>query len=152
MAKQKEVNPSNSTFFQRKEDVKHAWFILDAKGKTLGRFAVEVAKVLRGRHKPSYTPHIDCGDGVIIINADQIKVTGAKKAQKIYRYYTGHPGGLREIPYEVMQARKPQYVLEHAVKGMLPHNRLRKKYLTRLRIFSGEEHSLAAQQPVMVNV
>jgi len=124
------------------------WFILDATGKTLGRFASHVAKILRGRHKVDYTPHVDCGDGVVIINAEKIKVTGAKKARKIYRYYTGAMSGLREVPYEVMMARHPDYALRHAIAGMLPKSRLANQQLKKLRIFAGAEHTMQAQNPI----
>lgn len=134
------------------EEVKHSWFILDATGKTLGRFASEVAKILRGKHKPNFTPHIDCGDGVIIINAEKIQVTGNKEAQKLYRYYTGYMGGLREIPYRTMMERKPEYILENAVKGMMPGSRLANQQLRRLRVVAGEEHDLQAQKPVKANI
>lgn len=139
------------TTMVRKEDVNKQWYLFDATGKTLGRFASEIAKVLRGKHKPTFTPNIDCGDGVIIINADKIEVTGAKKAQKTYIYYTGHIGGQREIPYETMMARKPTYILERAIKGMMPKSRLGKQQLRKLRIFAGEEHPLEAQQPIKVD-
>ena len=128
------------------------WFLLDAKGKTLGRFAAEVATILRGKHKTDFTPHIDTGDGVIIINADKIQVSGAKEAQKLYRYYTGSMSGLREVPYRVMMQRKPDYILHHAVKGMMPKSRLARQQLKKLRIFSGEEHNLQAQKPISVPV
>ncbi len=149
---QKKINKHNETFLQKKQDIKYQWFVLDAAGKTLGRFCAEVAKILRGKHKVSFTPHIDTGDGVIIINADKIRVTGSKRAQKIYREYTGSMGGLKETPFDIMQARKPTYILEHAVKGMMPHSRLARAQLKRLRIFAGEEHQLPAQQPVKVNI
>ena len=128
------------------------WFLLDAAGKTLGRFATEVAKILRGKHKPSFTPHVDCGDGVVIINANKIKVTGSKQAQKLYRHYTGSMGGLRETPYQVMLERKPDYILRHAVSGMMPKSRLGKQQLKKLRIFAGEEHDVQAQKPISVTI
>ncbi|CAM0117030.1 50S ribosomal protein L13 [Rhabdochlamydiaceae symbiont of Dictyostelium giganteum] len=124
------------------------WFILDATGKTLGRFASHVAKILRGRHKVTFTPHVDCGDGVVIINADKIKVTGAKEAQKIYRYYTGSMSGLREIPFRIMKARQPGYVLQHAIAGMLPKSRLARQQLKKLRVFAGDKHDMQAQNPI----
>lgn len=133
-------------------DVKPQWLILDAAGKTLGRFASEVAKILRGKHKPTFTSHIDGGDGVIVINASKIQVSGAKEAQKNYRYYTGHIGGLREIPYRVMQKRKPTYIIERAVTGMMPKTRLGKQQLRKLRIFAGAEHEQAAQQPQTADI
>jgi large subunit ribosomal protein L13 len=143
---------NNKTFMLKPADVKRAWLVLDASGKTLGRFAAEVAKILRGKHKPDYTPHADCGDGVIVINADQIRVTGDKEVQKIYRYYTGSPGGLREVPYRVMKARKPGYIIENAVKGMMPSNRLTSPQLKRLRVVAGSDHGMTAQKPIQVNV
>ncbi len=128
------------------------WLLLDATGKTLGRFATEVAQILRGKHKTNFTPHVDCGDGVIIINADKIKVTGAKEAQKVYYYHTGAMSGLREVPYRVMKARKPTYILEHAIAGMMPQSRLAKQQLRKLRIFAGAEHDMTAQQPIPLNI
>ena len=140
------------TTMVRKEDVKRSWYVLDASGKTLGRFCSEVAKILRGKHKASFTPNVDNGDGVIIINADKIAVSGSKAAQKIYRYYTGHIGGLREVPFSHMQARHPDYAIRHGVKGMMPSSRLGKQQLRKLRIFKGEEHPYIAQKPIKVNV
>lgn len=146
------MNHKNKTFLLKNQNVNRQWIILDATGKTLGRFASEIAKVLRGKHKTDFTPHVDCGDGVIVINADKIEVTGAKEAQKIYRYYTGGMGGMREINYKTMKARKPEYIIEHAVKGMLPKTRLASHQIKRLRVFAGTEHNLAAQKPVQANV
>lgn len=128
------------------------WFLLDATGKTLGRFAAEVAKILRGKHKPNFTPHVDCGDGVIIINAEKIKVTGAKEAQKIYHYHTGAVDGMREVPFRVMIDRKPDYIIRSAVKGMMPDSRLGRQQMKKLRIVAGSEHDLEAQQPISLTV
>ena len=136
----------------RREDVKRKWYLFDASGKTLGRFCSEISKILRGKHKTSFTPNVDDGDGVIVINADKIVVSGAKEAQKIYHYYTGHIGGMREVPYRHMQARHPDYVIRRGVKGMMPKSRLGKQQLRKLRIFKGEEHPYLAQQPVKVNI
>lgn len=141
-----------TTTLVRKKDVKRKWYVFDASGKTLGRFCAEIAKVLRGKHKPSFTPHIDTGDGVIVINADKIVVTGSKQEQKIYRYYTGHIGGLREIPFRNMQARHPDYIIRRGVKGMMPKSRLGKQQMRKLRISKGEAHSYEAQQPVHANI
>lgn len=143
---------TNQTTMKKKEAISRKWFILDASGKTLGRFAAEVSKVLRGKHRPDFTPYLDCGDGVIVLNADKILVTGAKRQQKIYRYYTGSMSGLREVPFETMQARKPAYIIESAVKGMLPKTRLAKLQMKRLRVFAGNEHDMEAQQPITVNM
>ncbi len=144
---------TQKTFLRKKEQVARKWFTLDATGKTLGRFASEVSKVLRGKHRPDYTPHIDGGDGVIVIHADKIKVTGSKRMQKVYRYYTGSMSGLREVPFHTMQARHPEYIIMHAVKGMLPKNRLAKQQMKRLRIFHGDNTgSHQAQKPVQVQI
>jgi len=149
----KMAGQSNKTFFLTKEAAKtKKWFVFDAKGKNLGRFASEVTKVLRGKHEVVFTPHIDHGSGVIVINADQILVTGEKEAQKIYQYYTGHVGGRREIPYRMMKDRKPAYIIYHAVRGMMPKTKLGRAQLKRLRIFFGEKHSLSAQVPLVANV
>ncbi len=128
------------------------WFILDATGKTLGRFSSEVAKILRGKHKTDFTPHVDGGDGVIVINASKIKVTGAKEAQKVYRYYTGSLGGMREVPYRIMQARKPDYIIRRAVKGMMPKTRLTEAQMKKLRIFGDENHGMQSQQPIAIDI
>lgn len=143
---------NQKTFMAKAEEVQRNWFILDAAGKTLGRFASEVTKILRGKHKAIFTSHADTGDGVIIINAEKIAVTGNKEAQKEYVYYTGWMGGLREVPYRVMKARKPEYIIEHAVKGMMPKTRLSNAQLKRLRIFAGTEHSMEAQKPIKANI
>lgn len=128
------------------------WYLFDASGKTLGRFAAEIAKVLRGKHRPDFTPYVDCGDGVVIINADKIQVTGMKEARKIYRSYTGFIGGLREVPYETLMARKPEYILMHAIKGMMPKTRLGGQQVKKLRIYKGPDHSMTAQKPIPVNI
>ncbi|MBS0619933.1 MAG: 50S ribosomal protein L13 [Verrucomicrobia bacterium] len=148
------INKKNTTRLLTKEEVRSArkWFLLDASGKTLGRFAAEVAKVLRGKHKTDFTPHVDSGDGVIIINAEKIVVTGAKEAQKIYRYHTGAMSGMREVPYRVMLSRKPDYIIRHAVKGMMPKTRLTEAQMKKLRIFAGSSHDMKAQAPIPVNI
>lgn len=128
------------------------WLVLDAAGKTLGRFASEVAKVLRGKHKTTFTPHVDAGDGVVVINAEKIRVTGAKRAQKIYRYHTGAMSGMREVPFAVMIARKPEYVIRHAVEGMMPKTRLSKAQMKKLRVFAGDQHTMHAQNPISTTV
>lgn len=152
MSSRRKNHLTNQTPMLRKEDVERQWFVLDAAGKTLGRFASEVAKILRGKHKPSYTPHTDCGDGVIVLNADKIAVTGAKEAQKVYRSHTGFIGGLREIPYRRMMERKPDEIIRHAVKGMVPRTRQGRSQMTRLRIYVGTEHDMQAQKPIEANV
>jgi large subunit ribosomal protein L13 len=138
------------TTIRKKADLKPNWFQLDASGKILGRFASEIAKILRGKHRPDFSPELDCGDGVVILNAEKVTLTGSKEAQKIYRYYTGHVGGLREIPFEVMKARKPEYIIRQAVSKMMPKTKLGRAQLKKLRIFSGEEHNLQSQKPIEV--
>jgi len=128
------------------------WHLLDATGKTLGRFAAEVAKILRGKHRTDYTPHVDCGDGVVIINAEKIQVTGMKEARKIYRSYTGFIGGMREVPYDTLMARKPTMILERAIKGMMPKTRLGGQQVRKLRIYAGPEHRMKAQNPTPANI
>lgn len=129
------------------------WYLFDAAEKTLGRLSSEIAKVLRGKHKVTFTPHMPMGDGVIVINAEKVRLTGAKKAQKVYHYYTGHIGGLREVPFENMLARKPDYIIMHAVKGMLPKTKLGRQQIKSLRIVKGGNlGDYAAQQPIVVNV
>lgn len=161
MSKNQQQEPENQNFANARqsktlmvkdEEMQHSWFILDAAGKTLGRFAAEVTKVLRGKHRPTFTTYADGGDGVIIINAEKIRVTGNKEAQKIYRHHTGGMSGMRETPYRVMKARKPEYIIEHAVKGMMPKTRLSNVQLKRLRIFAGTEHNMAAQKPIQTNI
>ncbi len=127
------------------------WFLFDATGKTLGRFAAEIAKILMGKHRSDYTPYVDTGDGVVIIHADKIKVTGMKAARKIYRDYTGFVGGLREVPFNTMLARKPTHVLRHAIHGMMPKTRLARHQVKKLRIFAGPEHDMKAQKPIPMN-
>ena len=128
------------------------YFLLNASGKTLGRFASEIAKILRGKHKPDYTPNVDTGDGVVVINVDKIVVSGAKEAQKTYKHYTGYVGGLREIGYRDLQKKKPQEILIHAVKGMLPKTKLGRKQIKKMHVFVGEAHNMQAQKPVVVNI
>lgn len=148
------MNKKNGTFFAKKEDASKdtKWFVLDAAGKTLGHFAAEITKILRGKHKPTFTPHVDTGDGVIVINADQIEVSGAKEAQKVYKHYTGYIGGLRSIPYRVMMEKHPDRIITHAVKGMMPKTKLGKKQTKKLRVYAKDKHPMQAQQPISVNI
>lgn len=136
----------------KQEEVKRQWFLIDAEGKTLGRLASEIANVLRGKHKPDYTPHIDSGDGVVVVNVEKIRVTGAKEAQKVYRSHTGYVSGLREIPYRRMMERKPEEIIRHAVKGMVPRTRQGRAQMKRLRLFVGPEHEMQAQQPIKAEI
>lgn len=128
------------------------WFLFDAEGKTLGRLSTTIANVLRGKHRPDFTPHIDGGDGIVVINVDKIKVTGSKEAQKIYYRHTGYVGGLKETPYRRMKERKPDYILWHSVKGMMPKTKLARAQMKRLRMFVGQDHDMQAQKPEVVEL
>ncbi|MDE0766986.1 MAG: 50S ribosomal protein L13 [Opitutaceae bacterium] len=140
------------TFSAKKETVKRDWVIIDAKDQILGRLAVKIANQLRGRNKPTYTPHVDTGDFVVVINADKIVLTGKKEEQKKYMFYSGYVGGEKYLSVSQMQERRPDFVVKHAVKGMLPKNRLAAKMLTKLKIFAGEEHPHEAQQPKPISL
>ena len=136
-----------STYVAKPADIKRKWYVIDADGLTLGRLASEVAKILRGKNKPEYTPFLDTGDHVIVVNAAKITLSGNKLDQKLYRYHTQYPGGLKEINYRVMMQKKPERVLELAVKGMLPKNALGRAMYRKLRVYAGPEHNHAAQKP-----
>lgn len=136
----------------RKEDVVRKWWLVDAEGKVLGRLASEIAKILTGKHKPQYTPHADCGDFVIVINAEKVAVTGKKLEKKIYRWHSGYPSGLKEKTLEWILQHHPERVIYLAVKRMLPANRLRQKRLKRLKIYAGNTHPHAAQKPEVLNL
>ncbi|MDQ3303366.1 MAG: 50S ribosomal protein L13 [Actinomycetota bacterium] len=135
------------SYMARPAQVERKWHIVDAEGQTLGRLASQIARVLRGKNKPQYTPHIDTGDFVVVVNAEKVVVTGRKSEQKVYRRHTGYPGGLRETSYEVMMERKPTEVLRKAVKGMMPRTRLGRKQFTKLKLYAGPEHPHEAQNP-----
>jgi large subunit ribosomal protein L13 len=140
------------TYLAKKETVKRDWVIIDAKDQVLGRLAVKIANQLRGRNKPTYTPHVDTGDFVVVINADKIVLTGKKVEQKQYMFYSGYVGGEKRLSVTQMQERRPAFVVTHAVKGMLPKNRLARKMLTKLKVFAGEEHDHEAQQPKKISL
>jgi len=140
------------TKFFKTDRAQMQWYVFDAKGKTLGRLSSEIAKVLKGKHKPQYTPNADVGDGVIVLNSKEIKITGAKEAQKVYRHHTGFLGGLKEIPYRRMLERNPNRIIEHAVKGMMPKTKLGRAMLKKLRIYAGDKHDLEAQKPTTVAI
>lgn len=135
------------TFMAKAEDVKRKWYVIDAEGKVLGRMASEVAKILRGKNKPDFTPHVDTGDHVIIINAEKIILTGKKMQQKVYTRHTGYPGGIKEIKYEKLMVQNPEKAVELAVKRMLPKNSLRSVMLRKLKVYKGSEHDHQAQMP-----
>ncbi len=135
------------SFMAKTNEVERKWYIIDAEDKVLGRLATEIATVLTGKHKPTYTPHIDTGDVVSILNADKIKLTGKKSEQKHHVYNTGHPGGLKEIPYKRLMAERPERIIQLAVKGMLPKTSLGRGMIKKLKVYSGTEHNHQAQQP-----
>ena len=129
------------------QTVQKNWYVVDATDIPLGRLASKIAVILMGKNKPSYTPHVDCGDYVIVVNADKVAVTGKKREEKIYKRHTGYPGGLREITFEKLQAKKPEEIIRHAVKGMLPDGRLGRQMFKKLKVYAGPEHNHAAQKP-----
>lgn len=136
-----------NSFMAKPAEVKRKWLVVNAEGKPLGRLASEVAKILRGKHKPIFTPHVDTGDNVIVINAEKIVLTGKKLDQKMYRYHTLHPGGLKEMKYRQLMEKKPEKAIELAVKGMLPKNSLGRAMYRKLKVYKGPEHTHQAQQP-----
>ena len=135
------------TFVAKPSDRQRDWYVVDAQGKMLGRLATQIADVLRGKRKPTYTPHIDTGDFVIVVNAEKIAVTGNKRADKLYHRHSGYPGGLRTRTFEQMITRRPEEIIRIAVKGMMPRNRLARKQLTKLKVYAGPEHPHIAQRP-----
>ncbi len=140
------------SFMQKKETIERKWYVIDAENKPLGRVATKAAHILRGKHKPTYTPHIDCGDNVIIINADKVALTGNKLEDKIYYNHSMYTGGLRERTAKVMKEQYPIEMVERAVKGMLPHNRLGRAMYKKLFVYTGAEHPHAAQKPEMMEL
>jgi len=135
------------TYMAKAGEVQRKWYLIDADGKTLGRVATEVARILRGKHKPIYTPHVDTGDHVIVINAAKVKVTGKKYTDKLYYRHTGYPGGIKVTNFADLLRRKPEQVIEKAVWGMIPHNRLGRRVFKKLRVYPGPDHPHAAQKP-----
>lgn len=137
-----------STYMAKKETVERKWYIIDAAGKPLGKTAAAAATILRGKHRPEFTPNVDCGEFVVIINASKAVLTGKKLEQKFYRRHSGYIGGLKEVSYKTLMATKPEMAMELAVKGMLPHNSIGDKAITRLKVYAGEAHKQQAQKPV----
>lgn len=140
------------TFSAKPDEVRRDWFLVNADGKTLGRLSTEIARRLRGKHKPEYTPHVDTGDYIVVVNADKIRVTGNKMKDKMYHRYTGYVGNLKTMSLEKLMQEKPERALQYAVKGMLPRNPLGRKMFSKLRVFAGPEHTHAAQQPVPLEI
>jgi len=141
-----------STFMQKKETVERKWYVIDAEGKNLGRVATKAAHILRGKHKVTFTPHVDCGDYVIIVNASKVNLTGNKLNDKMYYNHSGFPGGLRERNAKVMIEKYPEEMIERAVKGMLPHGRLGRQMGKKLFVYAGNEHNHAAQKPEAMEI
>lgn len=133
------------------ETIERKWYVIDAAGKPLGKTAVAAANILRGKHRPEFTPHVDCGEYVIVINAKDAVLTGDKLNQKYYRHHSGYIGGLKEVKYSTLMATKPELAMELAIKGMLPHNSIGDKAFTRLKVYAGAEHKQEAQQPTPYN-
>ena len=141
----------NKTTTPSIETIKRDWFLVDATDKTLGRLATEIAVILRGKNKPSFTPHLDTGDFVIVVNAEKVEVTGKKSSQKLYRRHSGRPGGMKIEKFETLQQRIPERIIEQAVKGMLPHNALGRQQFRKLKVYKGPDHPHAAQDPVLLS-
>ncbi|MBQ1408104.1 MAG: 50S ribosomal protein L13 [Eubacterium sp.] len=135
------------SYIAKPQEVERKWYVIDAEGKTLGRVASQAAVLLRGKHKPTFTPHVDCGDNVIIVNAEKIAVTGKKMTDKIYVTYSGFPGGKKEVMLKDMLANKPEEVMRHAIKGMLPDGKLGRQMFKKLHVYAGPEHKHEAQKP-----
>lgn len=135
------------SYMANAQTVEHKWYLVDAEGMVLGRLASQVAAILRGKHKPIYTPHVDCGDHVIIINADKVVLTGKKLDEKLYRHHSGYPGGLKEVKYRDLMAKKPEFAVYEAIRCMMPKGPLGRQMLTKVRIYRGAEHKQAAQKP-----
>ena len=135
------------TVSANKESVRHNWFVVDATNKTLGRLSTQIANRIRGKHKPEYTPHVDTGDYVVVVNAEKVKVTGKKTTHKVYYRHTGYPGGIKSVTFAELMQSSPEKAIEHAVKGMMPRNKLSRAMLGKLKIYAGNEHPHSAQQP-----
>jgi large subunit ribosomal protein L13 len=142
----------NKTYIPKKQEIKRDWYLVDAQGRILGRLAARIAGILRGKHKPSFTPHMDTGDGVIVINAAKVKVTGRKLKQKVYRRYSGYPGGLRQVPLSNLLNKKPETVFKLAVRRMLPKGSLSRRIFKKLKVYSGAEHPHTNQKPKIIKL
>ena len=140
------------TYSAKSETVRSDWYVVDATDKTLGRMATEIANRLRGKHKPEFTPHVDTGDYIVVVNAEKIRVTGNKTSDKMYYHHTGYPGGIKSISFEKLQEKAPERIIQQAVKGMMPKNKLSRAMLSKLKVYAGSEHPHTAQQPVELNI
>jgi len=140
------------TFSAKPETVKRDWYVIDAENKVLGRLATEIASRLRGKHKPEFTPHVDTGDYIVVINADKVAVTGKKESDKLYHHHTGFPGGIKSITLDKQRSKAPERIIEAAVRGMLPKNRLGRAMFRKLKVYAGSEHKHTAQQPKLLEI
>ena len=140
------------TFSAKPAEVKREWFVIDAEGKTLGRMATEIARRLRGKHKPEYTPHVDTGDYIVVINAEKVRVSGRKETDKIYYHHTGFVGGIKAITFDKLLQKAPERIIEKAVKGMLPKNSLGRAMYRKLKVYAGSDHKHTAQQPTPLDI
>jgi large subunit ribosomal protein L13 len=140
------------TFSAKAHEVQRDWYVVDASEKTLGRLAAEIAHRLRGKHKAEYTPHVDTGDYIVVINAEKVRVTGAKATDKMYHHHTGYPGGLKSLSFDKLIEKAPERVIQRAVKGMLPRNPLGRAMFKKLKVYAGAEHPHTAQQPQQLNI
>ena len=140
------------TYSAKKETAKHNWYVVDATDKTLGRMATEIANRLRGKHKPEFTPHVDTGDYVVVVNAEKVKVTGNRTTDKTYYHHTGYPGGIKSITFDKLLDKAPERAIESAVKGMMPKNKLSRAMLSKLKVYAGSEHPHQAQQPQLLEI
>ena len=146
------LNKNNKTFLPQKNAIEKKWWLVDADGVVLGRLATQVANILRGKNRPQYTPFFDSGDFVIIVNADKVKLTGKKESQKVYYRHSGYMGGLKETSYKRMISTHPERIITHAVKGMLPKNKLNRKILKKLKVYAGSQHRHQAQKPELLKI
>jgi large subunit ribosomal protein L13 len=140
------------TVSARKETVTRQWYVVDAAGKTLGRLCTEIANRLRGKHKPEFTPHVDTGDYIVVVNAEKIVVTGNKSTDKLYQHHTGYPGGIKSISFDKLLLKSPEMIIEKAVKGMMPKNKLSRAMLSKLKVYAGNDHPHSAQQPTLLEI
>ncbi len=151
-SRQKGRKMNSKSFIAKPAEVERKWYVIDAEGQNLGRMATQIAMILRGKNKPIFTPHVDCGDYVIVINAEKVAVTGNKRKEKIYKRHTGYPGGLRETTFEEMMVKHPTEVVRHAVKGMMPKGKLGRQMYKKLKVYAGPEHNHAAQKPEVLDI
>jgi large subunit ribosomal protein L13 len=140
------------TVSAKKETVTQKWYVVDATGKTLGRLCTEIANRLRGKHKPEFTPHVDTGDYVVVVNAEKIVVTGSKTTDKLYHHHSGYPGGIKSISFDKLLVKSPEMIIEKAVKGMMPKNKLSRAMLSKLKVYAGNDHPHSAQQPTLLEI